>query len=560
MRKAVFGAVFALMSLVLAPLALAQSPEAAAVVVADTGFRPDVNGFAFPNYGSEFPETQCAMLGDADCKTFPATNLTTAEMRRMFGDQVCARIGTGDCVLKPAAAQWMEQNNAAMANGHCEGMAVLSQLFYGGQIDLQSFGAEVASELPIEDNEPLQREIAYWFATQGIIWEKQIVASAAEQVAFLIEAYNRNPSELYRIGVMKADGTGGHAITAWAVVDMGGGLYRIMVYDNNFPGDYRYIEVDASTNTWQYEASINPQVEPDLYTGDNNNPMFLAPDTPRLGIQPCVFCSTLASVREPEPKVPAPEQLFNQVWMEGDAQLLVIDDEGRRLGYVEGKFVDEIPGARVKRMYTRDATPVFELPVGLGITVVIDGSSIQSPTSAEAGGEGGAAQGNLTDVVMIGPGYYIGVEGISMDPGQVDHLRLDGSGQMIAYRTDYAESPVIIVGLEQEKADFELEVHGQNIKPGSETMVYFDKTENALAISSTSDEPGDFSITLSRIDETDTRSFGTDPESPLTLESGDILFFYFGEWEGQGDNLMIGVDKGGDGTIDDYANMADAQP
>jgi hypothetical protein len=336
-----------------------------------------------------------------------------------------------------------------------------------------------------------------------------------------------------------------------------------MVYDNNYPGEYRYIEVDANSDTWQYEASINPQVEPDLYTGDNDNPMFLAPNEPRLGIQPCEFCSAEAAAPEPgpepEPEAVAYSRLSNQVWMEGDAQLLIIDDDGRRLGFDQGRFVNEIPEARVKKLYTSSYTPpVFDLPVGLGFTVVIDGSSIEPKNVSDTvATDAMPDQANATDVVMIGPGYYIGVTGIYMDPGQVDYLRLDGSGQMIAYYTDYAESPIIMVGLEQDKADFELEVHGQNIKPGSETMVVFDKQENALAISSTSDEAGDFSITISRIDEIGTQSFGTDAESPLSLGPGDILYFYFGQWEGQGDNLVIGLDEGGDGMMDDYVNMAD---
>lgn len=563
MKKTVCTVLCGLLLLTLAPVAMAQDPASEGTVVADTGFRPEVNGFAFPNYGAEFPDTDCALLADTNCATFPATNLTTVEMRRMFGDRVCAHLRGEECVLKPAAAQWMEQNNAAMAGGHCEGLAVLSQMVYAGQIDPLTFGAEVASGIPLEDNDLLQREIAYWWATQDPIWGKQIVASASDQVAFLIDAYNTDPSALYRIGVQKADGTGGHAITAWGVVDMGGGIYWIMVYDNNFPGDYRYVEVDTNTNTWQYEASINPQVEPDLYTGDDSNPMFLAPNEPRLGVQPCDFCGSevaaAAPGAEPEPDTAVSTGLSNQVWMDGYAQLLIIDDEGRRLGYDQGQFVNEIPEARMKKMYTGNTDPpVFELPVGLGFTAVIDGSSIQAQESAAGtAAEAGAAQGDATDVVMIGPGYYIGVTGIYIEPGQVDFLTLDGSGQMIAYRTDYAESPTIIVGLEQGKADFELEVLGQNIKPGSETVVAFDKNENALAISSTSDEAGEFSITISRTDENDTQSFGTDAESPLRLGPGDILYFYFGEWAGQGDNLMIGLDEGGDGTIDETVNMAD---
>jgi len=54
-------------------------------LISDLGFRPEQNGFVFPNYGGE-PGIQ---------------NLTPAELQRMFGDQACARMDGGACVLTP---------------------------------------------------------------------------------------------------------------------------------------------------------------------------------------------------------------------------------------------------------------------------------------------------------------------------------------------------------------------------------------------------------------------------------------------------------------------------
>src|SRR5207248_889919 len=60
-------------------------------VIADLGFRPGSNGFGFANYGSETK----------------ATNLTPAEMRRLLGDGVCARINGDTCDLVPEVQQLM---------------------------------------------------------------------------------------------------------------------------------------------------------------------------------------------------------------------------------------------------------------------------------------------------------------------------------------------------------------------------------------------------------------------------------------------------------------------
>lgn len=497
----------------------------------DTGFRPQVNGLSFPNYGSDLP----------------VTNLTPAEMQRMFGDVVCAIPGD-PCTLTPPASQWMEQTNASMGGGHCEGFAVLSQLIYADVVDPNQFGGDVAASFQLQNNEGLQRELAYWFATQGPTWGLQRIGTAKDQVEFLIEAYQQNPTDLYRIGVLKPDGTGGHAITAYAVEDKGNGLYWIMVYDNNYPGQERYIQVDANAGTWQYEAAINPKVEPDLYTGDDTNPMFLAANEPRLEVFACSFCGSGSASGQGGLAAEAPR--FNEVWMEGDAQLLITDDEGRRLGYDQGEFVNEIPEANYQpvlgqSLAQKDVPPVYGIPFGLDFAVVIDGNSIET-------------EDNETDVVVIGPGYYIGVEGIYMDPGQVDHLIIGGEGDTLAYRTDYSESPLIILGIETPEADFELEIQGTDIKPDTETLVVFDQQENIIALSSTSDEYGDFYVAISRIDDEGVETFESGDE-PITLEPNDTVYFYFGEWSGQGSELIIGFDDGGDGNIDEIINMADEE-
>lgn len=61
-------------------------------VIYDFGFTPEENGFSFENYGDDIP----------------ATNLTADELRRMFGDEVCADINGDECILTPPAEQWME--------------------------------------------------------------------------------------------------------------------------------------------------------------------------------------------------------------------------------------------------------------------------------------------------------------------------------------------------------------------------------------------------------------------------------------------------------------------
>ena len=174
-------------------------PATSATGLVDTGFRPEANGFAIPNYGGEVVEPQSG-------QTSPVVNLTPVEMRRLFGDAVCAAQpdNNGACLLTPPASQWMEQNNASMNGGHCEGFAVLSQLIYGGIVDPKQFGADRAIDLKIPGNERLQREIAYWFATQGPTWDIQQVLPPKEMVDFLKTEYAKDGKNIFRLGIMKS--------------------------------------------------------------------------------------------------------------------------------------------------------------------------------------------------------------------------------------------------------------------------------------------------------------------------------------------------------------------
>ena len=97
----------------------------------DGGFRPDINGFSFQNYGDD-PSI---------------VDLTPVEMQRMFGDKVCASTADGKCVLTYPAKRWMDEAIKAMGYGHCEGIAVLSDLIYYNQVNPSKFGGNNTIEL-----------------------------------------------------------------------------------------------------------------------------------------------------------------------------------------------------------------------------------------------------------------------------------------------------------------------------------------------------------------------------------------------------------------------------
>lgn len=510
----------------------------------DTGFRPDVNGFSYQNYGdiAQTPEGE----------TFPVVNLTSVEMRRLFGDGVCAGAPNGDdtCTLTPPAEQWMEQNNAGMSGGHCEGFAVLSQMIYAGIVDPNQFGAERTFDLQVKDNDPLQRELAYWFSTQGPTWGLQQTLAPNDALEYLRTEYANNHTNIHRLGIMKEDGTGGHAITAYGVQDQGNGVFWIMVYDNNYPGQERHMIVDTNANTWEYEASINPSVEPDVYRGSESNPIFVANNEMRLTTFPCDFCSTEGVSSKGGSILAQGATRYNEIWTEGYVNVELEDDQGRMIGYdKDGKFVNEISEANIQPVLNNlsEVPPIIEMPVGMGFTAYIygDDNAAEIPAS----------------LVMIGQGFYIGIEDLVMAPDQLDQLAFDGEGDFLTYTTDAEESPDIIVGIEKEAADFELVLKAVEVSQGTDIHVLFDQTEDTFAFQTTSDAPAKFSISITRIDENgEEETFDTGDET-LDIDPDKLMYFYFGEWQGQGSNLEVGYDENGNGEIEDseITNMADAE-
>lgn len=509
-----------------------EEPDASGLEVVDSGFRPGENGFGFENYGNDFGPQ----------------NLTVEEMQRMFGDQVCTEFGAETCVLTPSARRWMEENNDAMDGGHCEGMATLSLLFYNNQATPADFGSGEVNALTLEDNEMLQREIAYWWATQSTytVRENLITGTPTEILQILVDTYqNGSNDETYTIGIYQEDMSGGHAITPYAIEPQGGDVVWVMVYDNNYPGEERHLEINTAEDTWQYEAATNPQEESELYTGDaSTQTLDLTPNSVRTQVQLCDFCESQYSYKAGDGLAKA-AVTYNQIWMEGDAHLLITDDKGNKLGYENGKFLKQIPGAtfnaiKSNSLLENDIEPIYYLPTTQPFSVIIDGDSLKTS--------------DAVDVVMIGPGYYVGVESIYMDPGQKDILRLNPDGRLIAYKTDYSESPYLVMGLEYPEADFELAVMGSDIKPGSETMIEFDQEKGLLVLRSTSDEYGTFVIQITRIDDETEETFESDE---ITLEPGDIIYFSVKNWTAQSSGLEISFDDGGDGSIDEVINMAD---
>ena len=422
-------------------------------IIVDTGFRPPADGFAFENYGT----------GAA------VKNLTPAAVEGLFGSEVCTS-GTGNtCVLIPPARAWMEEENDALAAGHCFGMALSASRFYGRQLYPEGFGGASPAQLALTGNAALQRTIAQGSALQELpaIRQKAIPGTPNDILDALIKGM-RAHKPLYVLGLFRTDGGGGHAITPYAVEDRGDGRFAVLVYDNNYPGITRAVSFDRHANAWKFIAQSNPADPQQVYGGQGQESnLALYPGVTPKGLVPCPFCNGKnRSTSE------AGSQQFNEIALEGDAtnhaHVLVTDAKGRRTGYVNRRIVNEIPGAQVLRRlsnktWKEDAEPVYLIPANRPISVLVNGAEIRRPV--------------VERLEFIGPGDRVAAEGIALRRGESVKLHFAGDGSRVSLRTDPAhnESPVLRVGIEDAPDSYDFALKAKRMTGGSKLTVRLDK-------------------------------------------------------------------------------------
>ncbi len=490
-------------------------------------FSPSTKGFKFQNYGNEEG----------------VENLTAASVERLFGEQVCADRDGDECILTPAAERWMEQENDGMNGGHCEGMATVALLFQLGKLDPSTFGAKTAHDIELAENKKLQHEIAYWFVTQGL---EPFYSAAMENIAptvvvdRLIEGFE-NSKESYTLGFFKRDGTGGHATTPYAVVDKGNDITWIMHYDNNFPGEERYIEVDRKANTWKYTTAANPKEAAENYDGDAKTmTLHLSPTTVRLGKLACTFCG---DVDAPDG---AASKGMREITAEGDADLLIVDESGKRIGNANGKLVNEIAGAKVienKAYRNSDHEPTYAVPGGKKLTLTLDGAKLKAEQTA--------------DVSLFGPGYTMGVYDVELEPNAKDTIQVSADWKEITYKTDSDETPVIEIGIATSAADYEFEVHAGGETGGQTVHIVIDPKLGTMTVEASAKDGGaSYEVEIHRIDDHKEHVF---KHKGVSSGPKDRLVFHYKDWKGNGDTMETDVDKGGDGKIDDTEELGDEE-
>ncbi|OPY48840.1 MAG: hypothetical protein A4E49_03322 [Methanosaeta sp. PtaU1.Bin112] len=451
----------------------------------DSGFRPSVDGFSFQNYGDD-----------------PVTvDLTSAELQRMFGDKVCASNESGKCILTYPAERWMNQAIAAMKNGHCEGIAVLSSLMYYNETSPGIFGGSKVIDLSLKEV-LLQREIGYWWTTQVTRpgGSKKVLDSPRAVLDALTAAFANGSSagEWWVMGIYLPNGSGGHAITPYAVEDLGNGTARIMVYDNNWPKDSRFVEVDTINNSWRYLASANPDEPDSLYSGNaSTKNLEIVSLSTRLGRQECDFCEEESTTGGSSGQQTGPGTKSIQIWQSGKARTLVTDDDGKRAGILDsGEMVNEIPGAEIRNLkfglngIGRSYPPVILLP----LTLITD-SQITIDINSTANG----SEKNLANTTIIAPGFALASSIANLGRGQNQSMEL--FSENVAYNVSLSSSsqmsPTISIDTDLQR----ITLSGLVIDPSGRINISLDPSLGAFSMSTLGNlKPGTLQLLMTSLD------------------------------------------------------------
>ena len=234
-----------------------------------TGLQTATDGWSFPNFPSS---------------AYADVNFDETDLVSMFGsdETICVGGVATPCKLTAEAAAWARMVNQARASGHCEGLVALASSRFNNK--------ETPATVKLPSQQETLHAIMRTFATQFLpeVQEsigKWMAASFEDKIDEMKKSFAAGTLQ-YTLGVYTAGG--GHAVLPYAVEYPTPDTPRVMLYDSNWPGKNRYVDIDLKAKTWRFSFSgADPANDPEAWTGGPQD-MDLTPLDAREGT--CPFC------------------------------------------------------------------------------------------------------------------------------------------------------------------------------------------------------------------------------------------------------------------------------
>lgn len=549
-------------------------------IVASIEFNPKVNGFGFRNFGE-----------NADYEE----DLTADDMIRMFGaENVCIEGSTAkDCVLYETAERWMEESIEKMNNGHCDGFSVSSlRMFVGrafkGRKSPADFQRGATRLFDLVKNQITSNYVSYYqtltFLKETYEFRAATFKKKPSEIMAMIGEAMESKKEYYTLEVwMREDGkmTRGHSIVPIAIEDMGDELYRIHVYDNNYPGQIKYVTIDANKETWRYHTANNPAETARDYVGNaSTNTLALKrlSDRSRKRFE-CPFCDEDEEQEDDDeqtlnrysptttpsgvpawgprysfmmvkasfaPPVAQAEVETINVSLSGDADLLITDPNGKRIGYESTKkaSVNEIPGAFENLTMgglDHDVTPEYRLPVNAAntkpYTIIVSGKSLDAEETSS--------------LEVVGSGFVVGFDEIAVDKGETLRMTVSQDGRELSFTASAdGETPSVYITTDDgaDKPSYEFEIGGIALTAGKTIAVKLDPDKGLIYFKDDDADEDKYDVKVSRTNPNGTENVFE--EFDLEIGEDDSYVLNFGSWDGKG-KMCFKDDDDEDGDFED---------
>lgn len=533
-------------------------------------FNLKVNGFQFKNYKNEGERWK--------------NDLGNEDLIRMFGaEAMCKkRDRNAKCVEKVDTRPWLEKYLKLMNVGHCEGIAVASlrmksNLPFKRKSAPSQFQTNATSVYNLQRDEQLENYIAYYWITQTFdevsIPTKETAEKGPVAIAKMLIEGIRAKSDTFVLRFWKSQNhipDEGHAVAPFAVEETNT-QFIISVYDNNYPGQIRYVYISKNSNQdWRYTSkktndytgNLESQTLELTATSLRDNKCFDPPwafDSDQrancgkeasLLKKPVFTNASLISTFQDSDGEDA------EFFITGEGNML-ITDAGKRLGYDENnQFYDEITNGNFMFVIGGlgiDA-PHFTLPYnpnGEDYTIEFSGRNLteQSVFDFVFSAPGVRGTGGQPD----SPGFTVGFNDIFLDPGEILTATVSRDGSLISFTTSGTdtETPEVYYAYDPQNGDkpsYLMTIGGIELNENTTLTYDIDFEAGKLFISDDDGNEDNYDIELTRVN-----ADGTENEyqqNDLNIGQADKYEMDFGDWDGKGD-MCFKDDDDGDGFNDE---------
>lgn len=560
MRSLWLKFIFFIICLSLFSLNLSAQPK----ILASLDFDIRQDGFAFKNYKNEGESWK--------------DDIGAEDLIRMFGVKAVCKSGNSsqNCVMKASARKWIEYYLEAMSIGRCEGIAVASlrfhtELAFKKRVTPNQFQNGADSVFRLQRQQNIENYIAYYWITQtfdeiSIPTKQMAERGPVKMVEILIDAIN-NQKDTYLFGIKKYDRGriyDGHAIAPIAVEDAGN-QYKIHVYDNNFPGEVRYLYINKTgTQQWFYNGTANPKAKPN-YVGDFStktldmtgtswregrcfDASFAEDDEKGVGCGIETSQNNRKSIFQNASftkKTQDEDGEDAEFFLTGEGDMLVIENEDR-LGFDprDGLYHEEIEGGNPNILIGgfEEDLQHYTMPYQESeepYMIIFSGRNLDEESTL--------------DFVFAAPGFTVGFDSIRLDPNEFLIATISHDGEQISFTaTNDGETPEVFFAFdaddEEEQASYITEIGGVELS-AEKTLVYnFDFENGKLFFSDDDGNEDEFDIELIRLNTDGTEDVYEQDDLKI---GSDKYQMDFGDWKGDEDTMCFRDDDDQDGDFND---------